>query len=243
MATTLTFPPSFGLVCFDGTNWPTWSNTLSALLCMNGMKCHLTHDTAANVADTAAVQLWEQQEEVLLGLLSLNVTAEVYSQIVSDMVYPTVHDKYGQLQTVYGTAGAMATYNLWVSLTNAKLMEGTPFLPQLQHLLDVRSTLQEQGITLSDQQMLFILLNALPTSWQSIAGTILASSTSTTPLTPQDLVQRFVNEESHISSLGNLATLTKVAPIKKILSAQRHLTSFWRTVVRGDLLLLQKGWS
>src|SRR6266404_1156207 len=93
---------------------------------------------------------------------------------------------YGQLQTVYGTAGAMATYNLWVSLTNAKLAEGTPFLPQLQHLLDARSMLQEQGITLSDQQMSFILLNALPTSWQSIAGTILASSTTTTPLTPQD---------------------------------------------------------
>ncbi len=41
-----------------------------------------------------AVQLWDQQEEVLLGLLSLNVIAEVYSQITSDMVYPTVHDKY-----------------------------------------------------------------------------------------------------------------------------------------------------
>src|SRR5882757_4386648 len=72
-----------------------------------------------------------------------------------------------------------------------------------------------QGITLSDQQMSFILLNALPTSWQSIAGTILASSTATTPLTPQDLVQRFVNEESRISSPGNSAALTKVAPIKK----------------------------
>ena len=197
MATTLTFPPGFGLVHFDGTNWPTWSNTLSVLLCMNGMKRHLTHDTAANVADPAAVQLWDQQEEVLLELLSLNVTAEVYSQIVSDTVYPTVHDKYGQLQTVYGTAGAMATYNLWVSLTNAKLVEGTPFLPQLQH------------------QMSFILLNALPISWQSNAGTILASSTATTPLTPQDLIQRFVNEESRISGLGNLAPLTKVAPIKK----------------------------
>src|SRR6266404_5114184 len=107
MATTLTFPPGFGLVRFDGTNWPTWSNTLSALLRMNGMRRHLTHNATANAADPAAVQLWEQQ-------------------------------------------------------------------------------------------MSFILLNALPTSWQSIAGTILASSTATTPLTPQDLVQRFVNEESRI---------------------------------------------
>ncbi len=158
------------------------------------------------------------------------------------MAFPTVHQKYGQLQTIYGTAGAMATYNLWVSLTNAKLMEGNPFLPQLQHLLDVRSTLQEQGITLSDQQMSFILLNALPTLWQSIAGTILASSTATTPLTPQDLVQRFVNEELHISGLGKSATFTKVAPIKK-----SYLPKGTSPPSGGqssdDLLLLKKGWS
>src|SRR6266404_5779222 len=133
MATSLTFPPGFGLVRFDGTNWPTWSNTLSALLHMNGMRRHLTNNATANAADPVEVQIWEQQEVVPIGLVSLNGTREGYSQIAAETVYPTVHDKYGQLQTIYGTAGAMATYNLWVSLTNAKLAEGTPFLPQLQH--------------------------------------------------------------------------------------------------------------
>jgi len=59
-------------------------------------------------------------------------------------------------------------------------------------------------------------MHFLPTLWQFIAGTILASSTTTTPLTPQDLVQRFINEESHISSSGNLAVPINVAPVKRL---------------------------
>ena len=106
----------------------------------------------------------------------------------------------------------MATFNLWVGLANTKLQEGSPFLPQLQHLLDTRNVLGENGMAISDMQMSFILLDALPHLYSTITGTILASGPPTA-LSPQDLVQRFINEESHISGPNSSASLTKVAPI------------------------------
>ena len=69
----------------------------------------------------------------------------------------------------------------------------------------------ENRMTITDEQMVFILLQALPSSYSHIVGTILAAG-PLSALTPQDLVQRFLNEESRLS--GPSATLNKVAPVK-----------------------------
>src|SRR6266702_1935113 len=115
-------PPS---ICqLDGTNWQQWSATLEALMRMNGTHHHLTygalvHADPAN-PDTAIVVCWEKDAEVLIGLLFLFITTEVYSQIDSNTVFPLVHDKYQHLEVLYGMVGSMATFNLWLSLANAK---------------------------------------------------------------------------------------------------------------------------
>src|SRR6266702_3894947 len=211
----LSFPPSINLPKLDGTNWQQWSATLGALIRINGTCHHLTHGALVHAdpanPDAAVVACWEKEEEVLIGLLFLFVTTEVYSQIASDTVFPLVHDKYLQLETLYGMVGSMATFNLWVSLANTKLQEGSPFLPQLQHMLDARNTLGENGMVISDMQMSFILLDALPPSYSTIAGTILAVGPPSA-LSPQDLINRFINEKSCISSPG--AALNKAAPFK-----------------------------
>src|SRR5579859_2571806 len=68
-------------------------------------------------------------------------------------------------------------------------------------------------MAISDMQMSFILLDALPPSYSTIAGTILAQGPPT-GLSPQDVIQRFLNEESCISGPTSSAALTKAAPIK-----------------------------
>ncbi len=166
----LSFPPSIHLPKLDGTNWQQWSATLGALMQMNGTCRHLTHSAPVHLDPAnpdADIQVWwDKEEEVIIGLLFLFITTEVYSQIASDNVFPMVHDKYQQLEVLYGVVGSMATFNLWVSLANTKLQEGSPFLPQLQHMLDARNTLGENGMAISDMQMSFILLDALPPSLQ-----------------------------------------------------------------------------
>src|SRR5260370_42483114 len=98
----ITFPPAVSLTKLDGTNWQSWSSNFNALMRMNGCRRHLTHSQPVHAdpanPDAAVVELWSAQEEVLIGLLFLNVTTEVYSQIASDAVYATVHDKYQQLE-------------------------------------------------------------------------------------------------------------------------------------------------
>ncbi len=135
----------------------------------------LGHNTDPANPDADIQARWDKEEEVIIGLLFLFITTEVYLQIASDNVFPMVHDKYLQLETLYGAVGSMATFNLWVSLANTKLQEGSPFLPQLQHMLDARNTLGENGMAISDMQMSFILLDTLPPSYSTIAGTILAA--------------------------------------------------------------------
>ena len=122
-----------------------------------------------------------------------------------------VHDKYQHLETLYGQVGSMATFNAWVSLVNTKLQEGSPFCSQLQAILEARNTLAENGMTFSDMQMCFILLDALPPSYSTVAGAILAQG-APAALVPQDLINRFLNEESRLN--GPLGTLYKVNPIK-----------------------------
>jgi len=94
----LSFPPSIQLPKLDGTNWQQWSATLGALMWMNGTRCHLTHAALVHPdpanPDTDIQARWNKEEEVIIGLLFLFVTTEVYSQIASDNVFPTVHDKY-----------------------------------------------------------------------------------------------------------------------------------------------------
>ena len=103
---------------------------------MNACSHHLAHDATANPGDADQVSLWNRQEEVLLGMMTLLCTTEVWSAVASDTVYPTVHQKYGHLQSLYGMVGSMATFNLWVGLVNTKLQENLDFLPQLQKMLD-----------------------------------------------------------------------------------------------------------
>src|ERR1700761_9013221 len=216
------FPPSVKLERLDGSNWQAFNATLIALMLMNGCRRHLTHGAPAHAdptnIDANVVALWEHQEEVIIGLLALHTTSEVYNRITSDTVFPSVHDKYQQLETLYGMVGSMATFNVWVSLVNTKLQEGLPFCPQLQAMLEARNTLVENGMTFSDMQMCFILLDALPPSYSTVAGAILAQG-APAALVPQDLINRFLNEESRLN--GPSGALTNVAPVK---SSSTHNT-------------------
>jgi hypothetical protein len=185
-------------------------------MCLNGLHRHITHNTPLGAAPAAAdVQaVWDAEEEALIGLLMLNLVTEVWKQVSNMTTYPSVFDKYTQLDTLFGSMGAMATFNLWHTLVNTKLQEGLPFQPQFQIILDTRNTLFENGMSVNDMQLAFIILNALPPSFSAIAGTILAIGNPST-LNPRTLIERILNEESHISGPVSLNKFTPVKPCQK----------------------------
>jgi hypothetical protein len=87
-------------------------------MCLNGLCRHITHNVPIGAApvDAAVQAVWDAEEEVLIGLLMLNLITEVWKQVKNMTTYPSVLDKYAQLDTLFGSMGAMATFNLWCTL-------------------------------------------------------------------------------------------------------------------------------
>jgi hypothetical protein len=59
----------------------------------------------------------------------LNLITEVWKQVDNMTTYPSVFDKFDHLDTLFGSMGAMATFNLWHTLVNTRIQEGSPFQP------------------------------------------------------------------------------------------------------------------
>jgi hypothetical protein len=180
---------------------------------LNGLRCHITHNIPIGVApvDAAIQAAWDVEEEALIGLLMLNLITEVWKQVSNMTTYPTVFDKYTHLDTLFGSMGAMATFNLWHTLVNTRIQEGSPFQPQFQTILDMRNTLSENGMSVNDMQLVFIILDALPPSFSAIADTILAVGNPNT-LDPRMLIECILNEESCLSGPVSLNKFTPVKP-------------------------------
>jgi hypothetical protein len=212
----ISFPPALSLPKLDGSNWAAWSSSFDALMCLNGLRRHITHNVPIGAApvDTAVQAAWDAEEEVLIGLLMLNLITEVWKQVNNMTTYPSVFDKYTQLDTLFGSMGAMATFNLWHTLVNTRIQEGSPFQPQFQTILDTRNTLSENGMSVSDMQLAFIILDALPLSFSAIAGTILAVG-NPKALDPRMLIEHILNEESRLSGPVSLNKFTPIKPRQK----------------------------
>jgi hypothetical protein len=144
--------------------WLTHGCSFDALMRLNGLCRHITHNVPIGAApvDAAVQAAWDAEEEVLIGLLMLNLLTEVWKQVSNMTTYPSVFDKFTRLDTLFGSMGAMATFNLWCTLVNTRLQEGLPFQPQFQTILDTRNTLSENRMSVSDMQLAFIILDALP---------------------------------------------------------------------------------
>jgi hypothetical protein len=128
----ISFPPALSLPKLDGSNCAAWSSSFNTLMCLNGLRRHITHNVPLGVApvDAAIQAAWDAEEEALIGLLMLNLITEVWKQVDNMTTYPSVFNKYDCLDTLFGSMGAMATFNLWRTLVNTRIQEGSPFQPQ-----------------------------------------------------------------------------------------------------------------
>jgi hypothetical protein len=212
----ISFPPALSLPKLDGSNWAIWSSSFDALMHLSGLHRHITHNVPLGAApvDVAIQAAWDAEEEALIGLLMLNLITKVWKQVSNMTTYPTVFDKYTHLDTLFGSMGAMATFNLWCTLVNTRIQEGSPFQPQFQTILDTRNTLSENRMSVNDMQLVFIILDALPPSFSAIAGTILAVGNPNT-LDPRTLIEHILNEESRLSGPVSLNKFTPVKPRQK----------------------------
>jgi hypothetical protein len=140
------------------------------------------------------------------------MTSGVYSQISSNIEYLSLKDKWDQLRDLYsGVSGSTMVFNDWIVLTQAQLDESQPMGPQLTKLNKTRVNLANVRMGITDTQYWFILLHALPDSFNTLVSTILVSG-DPTHLNPVEIVARIINEEGCRTS--GSASLNAIAPIK-----------------------------
>ena len=211
-ASTFAIPNGIALTQFDGSDWANWSNTLEAVLCL-----HEADDIIRNAAPPAGVDLgeWNIVHRCGLAYLRLFIKPDIYSLIASSVDYPTFYDKWQVLSNTYGGAsGSTTIFNLWISITQARLDDSTPMAPQLAKLNETRVALFNASMGITDTQYCLILLHALPASYEVLASTILAAGAPST-LKHTEITARILSEEARQSgpSGSSLNTAAK-APIK-----------------------------
>ena len=95
MAPSISFPPAAQIKILNGSNWPLWSSHILALLCMNGLRKHVTAEK------TNADKDWDVTEEMLLGVLEMYTQKDIWTSISDDSTFKTYKAKWEELQCVY----------------------------------------------------------------------------------------------------------------------------------------------
>ena len=208
--TTFGMPAGITLPQFDGTGWAHWSGILEALLALHEAEDIFvldTHPSGVNQDD------WNSIQRRTKAYLRLYIKQDIYLLIADDTTLPTFKHKWDRLSATYGgTTGSTTIFNLWIQLTQARLDDSLPMAGQLAKLNEARVSLSNASMGVTDVQFCLILLNALPTSYEVVASTILASGTPST-LSHSEIIARITNEEGWRAANPSL-NATRAAPIK-----------------------------
>ena len=211
-SSTFAVPNGIALTQFDGLDWANWSNMLEAVLCL-----HEANDIIRHAAPPAGVDVgeWNTVHRCGLAYLCLFIKPDIYSLITSEVDYPTFFSKWELLHNTYGGAmGSTTIFNLWISITQARLNDSAPMAPPLAKLNETRVALFNTSMGITDTQYCLILLNTLPASYEVLASTILAAG-APTALKHTEITACILSEEARWSgpSGSSLNTAAK-APIK-----------------------------
>jgi hypothetical protein len=118
---------------------------------------------------------WDAKQDMVLGILEMYCQKDVWTSVDDDVKFKTCKLKWDELKCVYGGVGSMSSFNTWVALTGTALDEASPMQAQLQKMNDVRITLKNNNMKITDLQFCFILIKALLDSYTAVASTILAT--------------------------------------------------------------------
>ena len=158
---------------------------------------------------------WAQVHRRAKAYLCLYIEPHIYSNIASEVEYPTFKEKWNVLQHLYGgAAGSTAIFNTWIELIQARLDDSEPLATQLAKLNETRVTLANANMGVTDLQYSLILLNTLLASYKVVTTTILANA-SPLSLDYRKITARILNEEGRrTGASGSSLNAAHAAPIK-----------------------------
>jgi hypothetical protein len=208
-ASTFAMPPGTQLEILSGPNWNAWSGLFSAFLQLNDIDDILTHETLPSGVDSDD---WNSIQKKAKAFLCLYCAPDVHSIVDSEIDFPSFKARFDRLRETYGNVGSTAIFNLWIELTQVRLDDSSPLSPQLAKLNEARVQLSNAGMGVSDIQYCLILLNALPSTYEVVASTLLASGPASS-LKHNEITARILNEEGRKS--GPSGSLNAARSVKQ----------------------------
>jgi len=149
---------------------------------------------------------------MVLSVLEMYCQKDVWTSVGDDTKFKTCKSKWDKIKCVYGGVRSVSSFNTWVALMGTALDEASLIQPQLQKMNNACITLENNNMKITDLQFCFILIKALPDSYNTVASTILATG-EPLDLSLQKIQDRILNEEGRRS--GASASLNKISPIKR----------------------------
>jgi hypothetical protein len=196
--TTFLLPSGITLPKLNGANWAHWSQMFEALLTIQEAKDIINLDTNPDPANITA-EVWESLMRRGNVYLCLYTDQDVHSLVASNIQFPMFKSKWDALKALYlGQEGSTFIFNMWIALLQTKFDDASPLGPQLAKLNEVRVALTNANMGVTETQYSLILLNALPSSYETVATILLASGPATS-LKPSDISARVINEEGRRS--------------------------------------------
>jgi gag-polypeptide of LTR copia-type len=186
---------------FDGTNWEDWAYSVRStfrlthiLRIAEGKEKHPipASPTAPTEAETRAIDDWDRRNDEGLGLIQLTIKPTVRQTIKEN---ETLAENWKRLEATYGTRTGL---NLWVDITKYVTTSFSPELPltqQIDEMSELRSRIESAQMPIADSLHAMLLLHALPSTYEIVQQTILASVSDYKAITSANMRSRILSEE------------------------------------------------
>ena len=184
---------------FDGTNWEGWAFSFkAALMFIDALRIAEGKEHAPTLSATPTGdeqkrrEDWEKRSRQGLSLLLVSVKSSVHQSL--DMT-KSLEKNWTNLKLMYGTRTGL---NLWVDYRQYTTMAfslDAPLTQQIDEMSELRNRIVNAGLVISDPLHTLNVLQALPTTYEIVQQTILATITDFTKIDWANTRSRILSEE------------------------------------------------
>ena len=201
---------------FNGTNWEGWLFSFkAALMFIDALRIAEGTESAPVLGNTPTEDTrrrrddWEKHSCQGLSLLLVSVKSSVYQSL--DMT-KSLENNWTNLKLMYGTRTGL---NLWVDYRQYTTMVfslDAPLTQQIDEMSELRNCIVNAGLSISDLLHTLNVLQALPTTYEIVQQTILATITDFTKIDWASIRSCILSEELW---QGSQASVNAIRPSRR----------------------------
>ena len=191
--------PSILIEKFDGTNWGTWSFGIRASLLFtnalgiaDGTETIPAKSSPPTADELARIEDFHKCSRQGLSTVLSSCHPSIYQSL--DLA-KSLRENWLSLSATYGTTTGLNTWVDFNKYISTKFTTDTPLTKQIDGMSELHTQIVSSGLAISDSFHALFVIQALPTSYEVVQQTILASVTNFTNISWSDIRTRILSEE------------------------------------------------